>query len=152
ELPYIGTSDEDIISIGRKAAQFIGDHFQKKDFKEEAKDYDNSLVSFVDRESEKIITDVLTNLYPDFGFITEEDTISQDDQRDYYCVIDQLDDTIHFIHDLEEFSVSLALSTWDQELIGGKVIDVMSEDLFQAAKSQGAWKNGTHLHLEPTLL
>ncbi len=152
ELPYIGTSDEEIISIGRKAAQFIGDHFQKKDFKEEAKDYDNSLVSFVDRESEKIITDGLTNLFPDFGFITEEDTISQDDQRDYYWIIDPLDGTTNFIHGLEEFSVSIALSTRDHELIWGAVIDVMREDVFQAAKGQGAWKNGKRLQLEPTSL
>lgn len=151
-VPFSEGTEENLIAVGRKAASFIRDHFNQKDFEEETKDYDNSLVSFVDRESERIITDGLTALFPDFGFITEEDTVAQDDGGEYYWIIDPLDGTSNFIHGLEVFSVSIALSTVDHELIWGLVIDVMTGDEFHATRDRGAWKNGHKLELQSTSL
>src|SRR5680860_116522 len=151
-VPFQKNAYEDIIAVGRTAASFIREHFQKKDFEEETKDHDNSLVSFVDREAEKIITGGLSDLFPDYGFITEEDTIEQDDRQEYYWIIDPLDGTTNFIHGLEAFSVSIALSDRRHELVLGLVIDVMKGDVYYAVKGQGAWKNGKKLILSPTPL
>ena len=152
ELPFGKEKENQIIAIGRRAASFIRNHFDRKDFEEETKDFDNSLVSFVDREAEHIITDGLNALFPNYGFITEEDTVTQEDDREFYWIIDPLDGTTNFLHGLEIFSVSIALATSDHQLIWGLVIDVMKDDEYHAAKNQGAWKNGHQLKLEPTPL
>ncbi|MBY5956646.1 inositol monophosphatase [Membranicola marinus] len=145
KVPFQEDAYKDIIEVGQKAASFIRQHFQKKDFEEETKAHDNSLVSYVDRQAEQIITRGLAELYPDYGFITEENTIRQDDQRDYYWIIDPLDGTTNFLHGLEIFSVSIALSNRSGTLLWGLVIDVMNEDVYHAAKGQGAWKNDQRL-------
>lgn len=152
DVPLQKNAHEDIIKVGKVAASFIREHFLKKDFTAETKEHDNSLVSFVDRGAEQIITGGLTKLYPEFGFITEEDTVQQDNQKEYYWIIDPLDGTTNFIHGLEEFSVSIALSSHSHQLVWGVVIDVMKGDVFHAEKGQGAWKNGKRLELSPTSL
>ncbi len=152
DIPIGGRIHNELLEVGRQAARFIQEHFNKKDFEEETKEFDNSLVSFVDRQSEGIITGGLKSLFPDFGFITEEDTIAQDDSREYYWIIDPLDGTTNFIHGLEEFSVSIGLSNRDHQLIWGLVIDVMREDEFYASRGHGAWKNGERLTLESSPL
>ena len=145
-------TEKEIIALGRTTALFIRDHFQKKDFDEETKDHDNSLVSFVDREAEELITDGLSNLFPDYGFITEEDTILQDDQKEYYWIIDPLDGTTNFIHGLEVFSVSIALADNKHRLVWGLVVDVMKDDVFYDSRGRGAWKNNQRLRPAPSSL
>ena len=151
-IPFQEDSYNELLAVGQAAASFIRKHFAKQDFEEEVKDYDNSLVSFVDREAEKIITDGLSVLFPDFGFMTEEGTIEQFDQQQYYWIIDPLDGTTNFIHGLEEFSVSIALSDHHHQLLWGAVIDVMKGDIYLAAKGRGSYKNNRRLHLSPTPL
>ncbi|RMD68902.1 MAG: inositol monophosphatase, partial [Bacteroidetes bacterium] len=57
----------------------------------ELKDH-NSLVSYVDRESERRLAEHLQRLWPGCGFLTEEETV---DQRacDVRWIIDPLDGT-----------------------------------------------------------
>lgn len=145
KIPFSENRYPEIIDIGQAAVDFIRHHFTKQDFEAEVKDHDNSLVSFVDREAEKIITGGLTQMFPDHGFITEEDTIAQDDQKDYYWIIDPLDGTTNFLHGLEAFSVSIALSDRNHQLLWGMVIDVMKQEVFYAAAGHGAYKNGSRI-------
>ncbi len=152
KVPFQEDAYKDIIEVGQKAASFIRLHFAKEDFEEETKDHDNSLVSFVDRQAEEIITSGLTELFPEFGYITEENTIEQDDQKPYYWIIDPLDGTTNFIHGLEVFSVSIALSDHEGTLVWGLVIDVMKDEVYYAVKDKGAWKNDQRLHLTNTQL
>jgi len=152
-LPFHKDKEEKILDIGRRAASFIQEHFNKKEnIAEETKEHDNSLVSFVDRETEQMITHELTDLFSEFGFITEEDTVLQADDREYYWIVDPLDGTTNFLHGLEEFSISIGLSTSDHQIIWGMVIDVMKKDEFLASRDGGAWKNGRKLELHPTPL
>ncbi len=151
-LPFQEDSYKDIIAVGQTAASFIRKHFAEQDFEAEIKDHDNSLVSFVDREAEKIITDGLSTMFPGYGFMTEEGTIEQQDQQEYYWIIDPLDGTTNFIHGLEEFSVSIALSDRRHQLLWGLVIDVMNGDVFHAAKGHGSFKNNQRLYMKSTTL
>lgn len=147
-LDVFVNKQEEIQAVAHTAASFIRGHFDDLNIKTETKENKNSLVSFVDREAEKILVEGLSGLFPKFGFITEEDTVAQDDSREYYWIIDPLDGTTNFLHGLPVFSVSIALSDRQHQLKWGLVIDVMKGDTYHAVQGQGAFKNGNRLHLE----
>lgn len=139
---------DQIEAVAQRAASFIRSHFEDQDIETETKENKNSLVSFVDREAEKLLVEGLSGLFPDFGFITEEDTVDQDDTKPYYWIVDPLDGTTNFLHGLPQFSVSLALSDRQDRIRLGCVLDVMREDIYFGADGHGATKNGEKLLMQ----
>ncbi len=105
----------------------------------ELKDH-NSLVSYVDRESERRLAEHLRRLWPGCGFLTEEETV---DQRacDVRWIIDPLDGTTNYLHGLPCFAISVALQVADQ-LVAGIIYDPPHDELFVAWQGGGAWCNG----------
>jgi myo-inositol-1(or 4)-monophosphatase len=99
----------------------------------------NQLVSYVDIEAEKKIVIGLSQLNLDAGFITEEETTIKS-TKELNWIIDPLDGTTNFIHDLPVFSVSIALSR-GEEILLGVVYEVMKNECFYAWKGGGAWLN-----------
>ena len=57
-------------------------------------------VSYVDKASEERLVAQLTALLPEAGFVTEEKTTQQYASEEYCWVIDPLDGTTNFIHDM----------------------------------------------------
>ncbi len=100
----------------------------------------NSLVSFVDREAEKILVEGLGALLPEATFLTEEDTVDNHEGVTRW-IIDPLDGTTNFLHGLPVFSVSVALEN-EGEIIMGVVYDIQHDAYFAAAKGAGATLNG----------
>lgn len=110
-------------------------------------------VSYVDKESERQIVSTLKTLLPEAGFITEEKTTEQDAAADYAWIIDPLDGTTNYIHDLGPYCVCIALRHRD-ELVMGVVYEVTRGELFYATQGGGAWlrtADGTtrQLHVSP---
>jgi len=64
-------------------------------------------VSYVDKESERMIVAALRELLPDAGFITEEKTTEQNSAADDEWIIDPLDGTTNFIHDMGPWCVCI---------------------------------------------
>lgn len=105
----------------------------------------NSLVSYVDKTAEKMLVDGLHRILPEAGFITEEDTISSE-EHPYQWVIDPLDGTTNFLHQLPCFAVSVAL--WHQgKGVLGIVLEVSRNELFHAWQGGGAYLNGQPIHV-----
>lgn len=105
----------------------------------------HDLVSYVDRGSEKILVERLSDILPEAGFIAEEGTSSKNGGR--YCwVIDPLDGTTNFVHGLHPFAISVAL-TEDGEPVAGVVHAVGGNETFTAFKEGGAWLNGHQIHV-----
>lgn len=100
----------------------------------------NQLVSFVDVEAEKMLVKGLSELLPEAGFITEENT-SDIGRKTLNWIIDPLDGTTNFIHDVPVYSVSVALALED-EILSGTVYELGRSELFSAWKDGGAWCNG----------
>lgn len=130
----------DTSAVVELAAAFIKKHYaQVKAHQIETKDH-NSLVSYVDKGAEEILVEGLSKLIPDVGFLTEEDT-ENDLSKDYVWIIDPLDGTTNFLHNIPYFSVSVAL--WNKkDLLIGVIKDVMIGDVFTAYKDGGAYLNG----------
>ena len=68
----------------------------------------NQLVSFVDIDSENMLVDGLSKITPSAGFLTEENTITQQNDK-LYWIIDPLDGTTNYLFGHSKYSISLAL-------------------------------------------
>lgn len=102
-------------------------------------------VSYVDKASEKRITERLRELLPEAGFVAEEGTGSFDEQE--YCwVVDPLDGTSNYIHDNAPYCVSIALRN-REEILLGVVYECCRDELFWANKDGKAYLNGQEIHV-----
>lgn len=97
-------------------------------------------VSYVDRASEERIVKALSILLPEAGFVTEEKTTGQYVGEEYCWVIDPLDGTTNFIHDMAPYCVSIALRN-STEVLLGVVYEVCRDECFWAYKGGGAYLN-----------
>ena len=110
----------------------------------------NQLVSFVDIEAEKQLVEGLKKLIPEAGFITEENTVEQlNTELELVWIIDPLDGTTNFIHNLPVYSISIALAKGNEILIG-VVYEMGKKDLFSAWQNGGAWCNGEKISVTKT--
>ena len=126
--------------VAQKAGQFIRNERLKitnDDIELKGK---ASLVTYVDKNAEKMIVSELKKLIPEAGFITEEGTASEDGEQ-LKWVIDPLDGTTNFIHGLFPHSVSIALIDGDEPVVG-VVYEIGQDELFSAWKGGGAYLNG----------
>ncbi|ABG60497.1 inositol monophosphatase family protein [Cytophaga hutchinsonii] len=131
-----------------KLARVAGD-FQINELKNfersniEHKGRSNDLVSYVDKETEKLLIESLTKLVPEAGFETEEGTVEQT-QSGLRWIIDPLDGTTNFLHKLPLFSISIAL-VQDETLLIGVVHEPSRNECFYAWKNGGAYMNGERI-------
>lgn len=141
-----------IESIYASAAELIiktGQFIQQEaahtpDISIEVKDR-NSLVSYVDKQAEQMLVEGLLKLIPDAGLITEEDT-TDITGREWEWIIDPLDGTTNFLHELPAYSVSVGLRH-NEQLVMGFVYEVNRGELFSALKGQGATMNNRAIHV-----
>lgn len=101
----------------------------------------NSLVSYVDKEAEKRLVAGLSELLPEATFLTEEETIEQK-VGDYRWIIDPLDGTTNFLHQIPFFCVSVGLE-YKGELIMGIIYEPNRQECFYGWKDGGAYLNGS---------
>ena len=90
--------ESEVIELSNEVAHFIRKEvldFDKSRI--EHKDTANNLVSYVDKESEKIIVKALSKVLPGAGFLAEEGT-SSEGSNEYRWIIDPLDGTTNFTH------------------------------------------------------
>ena len=108
----------------------------------------NDLVSYVDKESERMIVRTLSKLLPEAGFITEEETVDKDSDQ-FNWVIDPLDGTTNFIHGVPIYAVCIALMHKKETLLG-VVYEVNRDECFYAVKGSGAFLNDQPIKVSPT--
>ncbi|MCS4435555.1 inositol monophosphatase family protein [Aquiflexum gelatinilyticum] len=133
--------------VAKEAGAFIRKERQSFDLNKVEQKGLNDLVSYVDKEAEKIIVDRLSRILPEADFITEEGTGSTDG-KEYTWIIDPLDGTTNFIHGLPIFSVSIGLKFHD-EIVLGVVYEINFDECFYAVKGKGAFCNGKPIHVSP---
>ncbi|MEO6130863.1 MAG: inositol monophosphatase family protein [Saprospiraceae bacterium] len=136
---------DDVLKITAEAAEFIHSQAGKVEEQDIEIKSRNSLVSYVDKQAEKILVAGLSKIIPQAGFITEEETVHQL-QSEFTWIIDPLDGTTNFLQQIPCYSVSIGLLHHDQ-LVLGVVRDVEREESFYAWKGGGAWCNGKQIHV-----
>lgn len=136
---------DDVLKVAAEAAAFIQSQAGKVKEEDIEIKSRNSLVSYVDKQAEKILVAGLSPLIPGAGFITEEETVSQI-KSEYTWILDPLDGTTNFLQQIPCYSVSIGLVHNDQ-LVLGVVRDVEREETFYAWKGGGAWRNGQRIYV-----
>ncbi|MBK7409615.1 MAG: inositol monophosphatase [Saprospirales bacterium] len=108
----------------------------------------HSLVSYVDRTAEERLVQELGSLLPGSTFLTEEETV-ESVQGALQWIIDPLDGTTNFLHQLPVFAISVALQDHGQTIIG-IVLEINRAELFYAWQGSGAFLNGKPIRVSPT--
>ena len=98
------------------------------------------LVTNADIKSEEIIISRIKEKYPDHSIITEESNNTLE-SSEYTWIVDPLDGTTNFTHNLPIFAVSIALKK-SNEIICGVVYNPAADKCFYAEKGKGAFLNG----------
>lgn len=131
------------IPIVREAAAFIHRN-QGKVREEEIEEKElNSLVSYVDKEAEKILVSSLGELIPGSTFFTEEDTV-QNQESEYTWIIDPLDGTTNFLQKIPFYCVSVALRVHGR-IVVGIVHEIVRSEVFYAWEAGGSYLNGERI-------
>lgn len=136
---------KEVCRIAHEAGQFMaGEILKVTDGHVQEKD-PNSLVSYVDIETEKMLVSRLNALLPEAGFITEEGTTATG-EKEYNWIIDPLDGTTNYLFQLPFYCVSIALAKGD-ELLLGVIYEPNNDECFYAWKDGGAWLNDQRIEV-----
>lgn len=123
--------------IQTEAQYFSQEKVEEKSF--------NQLVSYVDKTAEEKLVAGLTEILPEAGFIAEEATVVTETKQ-LMWVIDPLDGTTNFVHQLPVYSISVALMENGVPIIG-VVFEPNRHELFYAWQNGGAYLNGRRIHV-----
>lgn len=102
------------------------------------------LVTEADLASQRAIREIVQRAYPEHQFLGEEDGLPEDLERvlDGFCwVVDPLDGTTNYVHQMPAFAVSVALCR-DGAPLAGVIYDPILDECFSALRGEGAWLNG----------
>jgi myo-inositol-1(or 4)-monophosphatase len=108
----------------------------------------NDLVTDGDKAAEALITARIRDRFPDHRILAEEGTTGAD-VSPYRWVIDPVDGTTNFAHNVPAFAVSIGVEHNDQ-LQAGVVYNPALDELFAAALGGGATLNGRPIAVTPT--
>ena len=135
---------ERVCTAARRAGEFIAEQRLTFSYDKVEQKGRHDLVSYVDKEAEKMVVADLREIVPEAGFITEEGTTEQASGERLRWIIDPLDGTTNFIHGLPPYCVSLALVE-GEELVVGVVYEVFSRECFYAWKGSKAYLDGKEI-------
>ncbi len=130
-----------VIDIAVSAGNFLKEQRAVFDIGAVQEKGPHDYVSYVDKMSEGRLVAQLGAILPEAGFVTEEKTTRQYAEEEYCWVIDPLDGTTNFIHDMAPYCVSIALRNREDILLG-VVYEVCRAECYSAYKGGGAFLNG----------
>lgn len=130
----------EVCLAAREAGKYIAE--QRKTFSFGSVEFKgaHNLVSYVDKEAERMLVEIVSEIVPEAGFITEEGTATDQGQRMKW-VIDPLDGTTNFVHGLPPYCVSIAMMD-GPEVVVGVVYEVTLRETFYAWKGSAAYLDG----------
>ena len=106
------------------------------------------LITETDVAVENALKEDLGTILPEASFLAEE-TAGQDKPGSLTWIIDPLDGTTNFVHDLPAVAISVALWNHGQVEMGIVYLPVLNE-MFHAVRSQGAYLNGRPISVSRT--
>lgn len=134
-----------LTNAARLAGAVMLRHYQKLDEAQiERKTSAKDLVTFVDREAEKIIFEHLNNAFPDHGLLGEESGEVQ--QGEARFIIDPIDGTVNYAHGVPHFAVSIARQE-KGKTTHGLIYAPVYDEMFYAEEGTGASVNGEPIHV-----
>jgi myo-inositol-1(or 4)-monophosphatase len=133
------------VAAAVNGANVLKEHFGKLRSvrKKEAID----LVSEADLRSEAAIIETIAGAFPEHAILAEESGTRQGSDRRW--IVDPLDGTTNFVHNLPLFCVSIAFAVAD-DVVAGFVLAPLTGELFVGMKGEGAQLNGAPITVSDT--
>jgi myo-inositol-1(or 4)-monophosphatase len=133
---------EAAIEIAQEAGKVLREEMDRPPTIAYKGDFD--LVTQADRRSEQVIVRRLQERFPQHAVAAEEGT-GRETGSEYRWHVDPLDGTTNFAHGYPCFCVSMALAHREQLLLG-VIYNPVYQELFAAARGEGATFNGRKIH------
>lgn len=135
------------LDIARRAARRAGEaalQYWREGVTAETK-ADDSPVTVADRESERIIVEMLAEAFPGDGFLGEEGTnqVSTTGRR---WIIDPVDGTRDFVRGSRMWAVQMAIEE-GEEIVAGVCHFPALDETYYAARGAGAFLNDRPIHV-----
>jgi myo-inositol-1(or 4)-monophosphatase len=155
DTPHDGTTQDTIepralLSLTLEAAREAGALLREKlggPLRVEFKGAHNDLVTDADKASEALIAGKIRDRYPGHRILAEEGTTGAQESP-YRWIIDPVDGTTNFAHAVPAFAVSIAVEHAGV-LQAGVVYNPATNELFAAARGQGASLNESRISVSP---
>ncbi|XP_041375505.1 inositol monophosphatase 1-like [Gigantopelta aegis] len=131
------------LCIARKAGVVIRDALHKEK-SVETKISHADLVTESDRAVEKMVMDFVSSKYPSHKFIGEESAVDGQPCKytnDPTWIVDPIDGTTNFVHQIPEVSFSLGIAV-NKQIVIGIVYVPEHEKMYTAKRGKGAFCNG----------
>lgn len=138
-----------VVETAKRAGVFIRQQhsqIQSKDIEIKGK---HDLVTFVDKNTEKMLVESLKQFLPQSDFLAEEGTVERLQENEFRWIIDPLDGTTNYIHKIPCFAISIALEYKD-EIVLGVIYEINMDECFYAWKGGGAFLNEKQIHVSET--
>ena len=135
-----------MIKASEKASKILVRDFGEIEKLQVKKKGPKDFVTNADIKVEKIIVEELKKARPNYSFITEENGIENNKDKQNIWIIDPIDGTINFLHGIPHFAISIALKSAN-EIISGLIFDPIKNELFYAEKNNGAFFNNQRIRV-----
>jgi myo-inositol-1(or 4)-monophosphatase len=132
---------EAALLAGELLRQGFGTHFSIA-----SKAGKHNLVTEYDHRSEKTIIEFILKNVPGSHFLAEESGSTGTDTGGVLWIIDPLDGTVNFAHQIPVFSVSIAAQV-EGKIVSGVIYQPITHELFVAELGKGAFLNGQKLQV-----
>ncbi|MDX2448140.1 MAG: inositol monophosphatase family protein [Desulfobacterales bacterium] len=106
------------------------------------------LVTEADTASEEMIIGIIREMFPEHSILAEESGLDQEDEN-HQWIIDPLDGTINFAHQVPIFSISIAYA-FEGIPVMGIVLNPVTGELFSAVAGEGAFLNNRPIKVSDT--
>ncbi len=130
------------LRAARQAVSKITTAFDRPDLIKVSSKGQNDYVTNIDKDVQYIIIRELKKAYPEHSFRGEEDQSNENNpESDYEWIIDPIDGTTNFVHNIPHFCISIACLN-KGKVEHGVILDPMRQEEFVASKGKGCTVNG----------
>lgn len=134
------------VRAARAGGSLIARHIGSADRLQVESKHPDDLVTNIDRECEQTVRAVLQKAYRSHAVLGEEGGLTGSPDAEYRWYIDPIDGTTNFIRGLPQVTVSIGLHHRGRPL-AGVVFSPLTNELFTAARGEGAALNGRRIRV-----
>ncbi|HEY4116093.1 MAG TPA: inositol monophosphatase family protein [Rhizomicrobium sp.] len=145
-MPYLSPALNVMTSAARKAGRKLIRDFGEVEQLQISLKGPADFVTIADQRTERILVEELQKARAGYPILTEEAGLIDGPDKSHRFIIDPLDGTTNFLHGIPHFAISIALER-EGQLVSGVVYNPITDDLFTAERSHGAYLNNKRLRV-----
>ena len=144
--PYLSPALNVMTAAARKAGRKLIRDFGEVEQLQISMKGPADFVTVADQRTESILIAELQKARPGYPILTEESGLVDGPDKSHRFIIDPLDGTTNFLHGIPHFAISIALER-EGQLVSGVIFNPVTDDMFVAEKSHGAFLNDKRLRV-----